>query len=156
MTTPRTLHDTHCADWHCKYMQNTHKYIQINKHTLKYKTQKIILSHTLHFVLDSGVLRGVHILVQEKATHPWFRFAELFFRGKYFQYNRKSFQYRFGLSKGYMIPFSKEPVMASSYIYSCSMYVLRHWTIIFLPNISLEWKKDSYHINNERWPIFKK
>ena len=96
-------------------MQNTHKYIQINKHTLKYKTQKIILSHTLHFVLDSGVLRGVHILVQEKATHPWFRFAELFFRGKYFQYNRKSFQYRFGLSKGYMIPFSKEPVMASGY-----------------------------------------
>ena len=36
------------------------------------------------------------------------------------------------------------------------MYVLRHWTIIFLPNISLEWKKDSYHINNERWLIFKK
>ena len=112
MTTPRTLHDTHCADLHCKYMQKytqihpntqTHKYLQ----TLKYKTQKNY--PVTHIALCSGqwsIARRAY-LGAGKSHAPM---GSLWW-GKCFPYNWKCFQYRFGLSN--MMPFSKKSVIAS-------------------------------------------
>ena len=114
MTTPRTLHDTHCTDLHCKYMQNSHKYIQIHKHTNIYThsntKHKKLSCHTHYPLFWTVECCGACISWCRKKPH-----THGFFGEKYFTYDRKCFQYRFGLSKGYMMPFSKEPVIAWGY-----------------------------------------